>query len=642
MTQVNIPRCFYQHPNHDDCVVELHHFCDASEIGFGTVSYLRIIYNDGTTSCSFVMGKSRNAPIRAPTIPRLELQSALLAVRMNRMIQRELDIPVNETFYWTDSMIVLSYIRNTTKRFQTYVANRVNEIRESSDPTQWRHCPGDLNPADDCSRGLDPQKFIEQERWLRGLEFLWGTKNLWPDQQEEEIPDSELEIKKEKTTCATGLETTVGPLLYKLLERFSDWSRLLTSVAWLHKFKTWIQNRKHLKCNRLTMEDLELAKRTIVSLVQQQSFSEELQDLRRKNKTSGQCVKKSSSIVKLKPMLCEHGLLWVFGRISESPSTFDSKHQMILPQNHHVTTLIIRFFHQQLGHCGQEQLLSRLREEFWIIKGRATIKRVIGKCIPCRKRYSVRMTQEMAELPKVRLTPFEPPFTNTGIDFFGPLLIKHGRGSAKRYGCIFVCMASRAIHLELAQSLETDDFIMVLRRFLNMRGNVKQLRSDNGSNFVGAERELCEAEAQGIANSRPLCPNSDDPRDIEPLTPNHLLLQRPAMSLPPGEFDDADLYSRKSWRQSQILSDHFWKRCLREYLPTLQQRQKWLTNQRNLAVDDLVILADENIPRGQWLLGRVTKVFPGRDGLVRVAEVKTKNNVLKRPIQKLCLLEAAI
>ena len=103
------------------------------------------------------------------------------------------------------------------------------------------------------------------------------------------------------------------------------------------------------------------------------------------------------------------------------------------------------------------------------------------------------MTQEMAELPKVRLTPFEPPFTNTGIDFFGPLMVKHGRGSAKRYGCIFVCMASRAIHLELAQSLETDDFIMVLRRFLNIRGGVKQLRSDNGTNFVGAERELREA-----------------------------------------------------------------------------------------------------------------------------------------------------
>jgi hypothetical protein len=315
------------------------------------------------------------------------------------------------------------------------------------------------------------------------------------------------------------------------------------------------------------------------------------------------------------------------------------------------------------------------------------------------------MTQEMAELPKVRLTPFEPPFTNTGVDFFGPLMVKHGRGSAKRYGCIFVCMASRAIHLELAQSLETGDFIMVLRRFLNIRGNVKQLRSDNGTNFVGAERELREAlenwnqhqieehlvqrgiewifhppyashmsgvwerlirgvkrslkailgrnlvkeevlrtvlsEAQGIANSRPLCPNSDDPRDMEPLTPSHLLLQRPAINLPTGNFDEADLYSRKTWRQSQVLSDHFWKRWLHEYLPTLQQRQKWLRPQRNLAVNDLVILVDENVPRGHWLLGRVTKVFPGRDGLVRVAEVKTKTNIFKRPISKLCFLEAA-
>ncbi len=117
-TQISIPRCFYRLPDHDDAVVELHHFFDASEIGYGTMSYLRVIYSDGTVSCSFVMGKSRNAPIRAPTIPRLELQSALLAVRMNNMIQRELDITVHETFVWTDSMIVLSYIGNTNVRGQ--------------------------------------------------------------------------------------------------------------------------------------------------------------------------------------------------------------------------------------------------------------------------------------------------------------------------------------------------------------------------------------------------------------------------------------------------------------------------------------------------------------------------------------------
>ena len=239
----------------------------------------------------------------------------------------------------------------------------------------------------------------------------------------------------------------------------------------------------------------------------------------------------------------------------------------------------------------------------------------------------------MADFPKVRLTPYQPPFTSTGVDYFGAFTVK---GSTKRYGCIFVCMTSRAIYLELAQSLETDDFVLVLRRFLNTRGNIKQLRSDNGSNFIGAERELRESiekwnhnhieedlkqpgcqwvfhppyashmsgvweklirgvkrslkailgermvnqeilrtvlsEAQRIANSGPLCPNSDYPRDMEPITPNHLLLQRPAMILPPGNFENTDLYSRKRWRQSQILRDHFWKRWFaRVSIPTLQQ-----------------------------------------------------------------------
>ena len=282
------------------------------------------------------------------------------------------------------------------------------------------------------------------------------------------------------------------------------------------------------------------------------------------------------------------------GRIAEAPITYDAKHQIILPHDHHVTYLIIRHLHELLGHCGQEHLLSKLREEFWVVKARTAIKKVLGRCFACKWQYAERMTQEMADLPRVRVTPYEPPFTYTGIDYFGPLHVKRGRGTAKRYGCIFVCMTTRAIHLELAQSLESDAFIMALRRFINTRGTIKQLRSDNGTNFVGAERELREAikrwnhrqieeelqqrncewvfhppgashtsvvwerlirgikrtmkailgertvdeevlrtvlsEAQGIANSRPLCPSSDDVKDMEAITPNHMLLQQPSMT----------------------------------------------------------------------------------------------------------------
>ena len=144
------------------------------------------------------------------------------------------------------------------------------------------------------------------------------------------------------------------------------------------------------------------------------------------------------------------------------------------------------------------------------------------------------------------------------------------------------------------------------------------------------------AEVTSILNSRPICPSSDDPNDLEPLTPNHLLLQHRNLFVPPG-----DLYSHKQWRHAQFIADCFWFRWIREYVPTLQQRHKWLLNKQNLAVNDLVLVVDNTVPRSRWLLGRVTRVFPGEDLCVRTAEVKTKNSRLVRPVTKLCLLEEA-
>jgi hypothetical protein len=119
------------------------------------------------------------------------------------------------------------------------------------------------------------------------------------------------------------------------------------------------------------------------------------------------------------------------------------------------------------------------------------------------------------------------------------------------------------------------------------------------------------------------------------------LLQRSVQALPPGTFEKEDIYSRKKWRQTQILANHFWKRWLKEYIPALQERQKWHRVRRNATVGDIVLLVDEGLPRGKWLLGRIVKAIPGRDGLVRTVEVKTQNSILVRPIQKLCMLEEA-
>ena len=232
-----------------------------------------------------------------------------------------------------------------------------------------------------------------------------------------------------------------------------------------------------------------------------------------------------------------------------------------------------------------------------------------------------------------------------------------------------------------------DCFINVLRRFLSRRGTPKTIHFDNGTNLVGGAREIKEAiaawnektkashasgvwerlirstgialrailgnilvdeevlatvltEVEAILNSRPLCTASDDPDDQEPLTPNYLLLQKAVHNLPPGSFVKEDLFSRKKWRQAQILADHFWKRWLKEYILSLQERQKWQKPRRNAEVGDLVLLVDDCLPRSQWRMGRVKAVFPSKDGLVRSVEVKTgASSSLVRLIQKLCLLE---
>ncbi|VDI11855.1 Hypothetical predicted protein [Mytilus galloprovincialis] len=309
----------------------------------------------------------------------------------------------------------------------------------------------------------------------------------------------------------------------------------------------------------------------------------------------------------------------------------------------------------------------------------------------------------MANLPKERLQADDPPFTRIGIDFFGPFEVKQGRSVVKRYGVIFTCLTIRAIHLELAYSLDTDSCINAIRRFISRRGVPVFIRTDNGTNFVGSERELGEeikrwnfnqiqefmiqkriqwefnppsashfggvwerlirsvrkvfysvmheqnirltdeglmtlfCEVESILNGRPITEASDSITDLNVLTPNHLILQRPGESFPPGVFSKTDSYVRRRWRQIQYLADLFWTRWRKEYLPLLQRRTKWTKPTRNMQVGDIVLISD-NAPRNSWNMARVIELIKDKDNVVRIVKVKTANSVLMRPIAKLCLL----
>lgn len=416
-------------------------------------------------------------------------------------------------------------------------------------------------------------------------------------------------------------------------------------------------------------------------------------------------LKKSSNIFKLDPILT-HGLIRVGGRLQRAPISTDARHPVILPKKHHVVKLLIQYYHHVAGHSGLEYTLSLTRQRYWIINGRSAVRNILNECFSCRKHQAPTAQQKMASLPEDRITPSKPPFTYTGVDCFGPFEVRRGRTRVKRYGVIFTCLTLRAVHIEAASSLDTESFISALRRFIARRGQPEEMRSDNGGNFVRGERELREAinewnqsqihdfllqrnikwtfnppagshhggvwercirtvrkvmkalmkeqvlddeglntllcEVEAIINGRPITKLSDDPRDLEPLTPNHLLLLRSGPTVPPGNFTSHDNYYNRRWRQVQYLADIFWRRWVREYLPSLQQRQKWHKQRRNFAVDDIVLVFDDNKPRNSWPLGRILEVYTNRrDGLVRSVKLKTSTSELVRPIDKIVLLEAA-
>ena len=222
----------------------------------------------------------------------------------------------------------------------------------------------------------------------------------------------------------------------------------------------------------------------IVKLVQRQCLQDDYIAL-----GSGKQVKASSRLANLSPILLD-GVIHVGGRLQNAPICTEAIHPMIVPNEHPVAILIIRHYHQTVGHVGREHVLAALHQCYWILNARVLTRQVLRHCIDCCKRHEASMRQFMGELSRARLTPYKPPFTYTGLDFFGPFHVKRGRSIEKVYRCIFSCLTTRAIHIEDVGSLETDAFIQALRRFICIQGAAKEIWSDNGTNFIGGEKEL--------------------------------------------------------------------------------------------------------------------------------------------------------
>lgn len=304
----------------------------------------------------------------------------------------------------------------------------------------------------------------------------------------------------------------------------------------------------------------------------------------------------------------------------------------------------------------------------------------------------------MAPLPESRVKAYQPPFSSTGLDFFGPFFVRQQGKRLKRWGVIFVCYTTRAIRIELLESLKLQEFMCLLTQFICRHACVKMIHSDNATTFVGAKRELKKsitsaasniadkgiewnfnppyahhmsgvwerlirtikrhltivagnkvlddirlrtlfAQVEFITNERPLTRSSDDPNDLQAITPNHFLCNGPSnIELQPTEVN-ANLNNK--WKQVQFISECYWRRWIKDYMAFLQVKQKWTKERRDIQVNDVVLVVEDKIARGKWPIGRITAIKQSTDGHVRSAMVKTSNGVHLRPITRLCLLEEA-
>ncbi|UYV76707.1 hypothetical protein LAZ67_14001843, partial [Cordylochernes scorpioides] len=648
----------------------IHIFCDASQSAYAAAAFLRCPENKGV-SIQLLMAKSRLGPLKKTTIPRMELLACMLGVRLSRYITESLNLAAEPVYYWTDSTTALSWIK-TNRQWGTFVNNRVKEICNTSGPNKWFYVPGSLNPADLPSRGCSVLQ-LKRTRWWEGPEWLKQPQDHWPKQlfhSDRTLVNLEIDRQVLVTTHA---RTEVMPWF----ERFSNFTNIVRINAWIRRFIRNTQKLSPSGMHSLQLSELEDAEKGIWKTVQQQVFSS-----------------RGDSINGLMIIRDDFGLIRIKSKLIERDDEYSFRYPILLPTKHHVVTCLIREFHLRHCHAGVQILSAKLRENYWILNSRRSIRSVVSQCAKCRRFSSKPVKTAPIHLPLDRVRD-ATAFEILGVDLAGPLYLKN---KTKAWIVLFTCAVFRAIHLELVTSLSTEAFIQALRRFIARRGRPTVIYSDNGTNFVGANNALkalnwkkivldqnlhkiswkfipptaawwggwwerlirsikdllvrilghssvyyeemstilCDAEA--TINSRPLTYIHEDFDSLIPLSPSMFLHDSKYVGVPDLDKLDSKKFQDR-YQHCQRLREALRSRFRSEYLGQLVQKANERTPK--LSVGDVVIVKVEDKRRLHWPMARIVELFPGRDGHSRVAKVRTKLGTLIRPVQKLYPLEVS-
>lgn len=698
LSDVTIPRCYFR--SQMDGRKQLHMFVDASDAAYACVAYLRAHGTRGV-EVALVGAKSKVAPLKVLSVPRLELMAAVIGARMADSVAASHSYDIAETYFWTDSSTVLAWINSDHRKYHKFVGVRIGEILALTKMNQWRWVPTKQNPADDATKWGNGPCFDPRNRWFCGPSFLFQPEAEWPTNTKAVSTNNEL-------NCTHNIHH-VTPIALHEFSRFSKWERLLRTQAYVFRFINNVRCRKNGQCTEtgfLNQEELKRAEKELWKQAQAEAYSQErriLMETQGSPDIRHRLVPKLSPLYKLWPYIDRDGVIRMRGRIGAAwYASSDAKYPIILPKSHQVTLLLVDYYHRRYHHANHETVVNEMRQRFEISHLRTVVKQTARRCVRCHIQTAVPRPPPMASLPEQRLTPMVRPFTFVGLDYFGPLTVKVGRTQVKRWIALFTCLTVRAIHLEVVHSLSSESCVLAIRRFIARRGAPAEFFSDNGTSFVGASKQLQQEiamrneilastftntntrwnfnspgaphmggvwerlvrsvknaigmiidtphrptdelletilfDAEAMINSRPLTYIPLETADEESLTPNHFLLgSSSGVKQPPSELGSR-INLRSCWNQAQHSTDTIWKRWIKEYLPVITRRCKWFDEVRDIQEGDLVLIVETSM-RNRYVRGRVEKVFPGRDGRVRQALVRTATGAYKRPAAKLALLD---
>ncbi|XP_050357238.1 uncharacterized protein LOC126777960 [Nymphalis io] len=527
---------------------------DASQAAYAGAVYMKVTDAFGNIHVNLVTSKTKVSPVEKEiSIPRLELCAALLATKLIYEVSQIMQIPKEDLYAWSDSTVVLAWVRGEPTRWNTFVSNRVSEIHTMLDSSQFRHIETINNPADFASRGIKGADLAGLTLWWHGPDCL--HHNCTYDFRN----DFSTSIEERPIKTLTAVIQSEQEFVWT---RFSNLTRMVRILAYCKRYigilRSSRKNRVILSKERrikefeiITVKEMEEVLQTIIRNTQHIYYAEEIQQI----KSHGE-VKRKSSLHTLCPILDKNGVLRVGGRIKESEARFDVKHPVILPRAE-----------------------KELRDMF----------------LTAQSKLPIEIAQALAN-------------DGTSWHFIPP--------NAPNFGGLWEAGIKSA------------------------KTHLKRVIGDSTLTFEELSTVLTQIEA--CLNSRPMTYLSEDPGDPQPLTPGHFLIGEQMVAIPDEAPTDVQVTGLQRWKLTQKMVNDFWRKWSEEYLVSLNQRYKWFTKKQDPDIGNIVVIKDHNLPPTKWLLGKIEQKHSGHDGLTRVLTIKTKNGLIKRPLNKVSILPSAI